>query len=652
MRSLLLTVYLLLHSAFVVNAQDHKWVAKTVTSGNNYTRAVVVTDDYVYAGGRHRSPSYYVSGIDTIIIPNWYGSRDMYIAKYEKTNGKMLWVKHFGTSKSEQVWNMTADELGNIYVQGEFFDSLNIDGKIIKGLGKHDSFLAKFNPTGTCIWLKKFSSVNGAYINDVSVFKNHIYLAGSYTERALYFDADSLTGGGGFILKFDLSGNLIWKLTDEAKSAKGSLAFQGITFAEDTIFFTASAYYLSQLGTIQVQATNNQWGDFAVGAVSTNGSPIWIKHSGTSYTEFPQRIRKSNNRLFIAGTFTGKAKILDQPVFAFDTSRTVAQSFNKQNVFIIETDLNGNAKKINTVYADVSRLGGLELDKNGFVWISAMFKDSVTFNGMTYYATGGSDAFLGFIDEKGDMQMSSHFGGNNFNVVEPGLGDRAHDLDFDSESNDIFWAGAFSGPYNFSGLSGRGHFLNNHYGILLKTEQSVNLNFDLRFKTKLCKDSTYVFSAPQFSLYDTVSWKVIYGLDTTIVNGNNLNIMYQNIETGSIILEISNKSSQQKKAYSITWVECSTKDSSDTNSIEQQVLETDIIEVYPNPVKNLLNINSKNLSKTQMFYDILSLQGQMIKTGELHNDETIDFSGIEKGVYHINFHSNGSFFQTERIVKQ
>ena len=128
-----ITLILLLLIKQDVFGQQAEWVAKTVTTGNNYTRALTIEGDYVYSGGRHRSPSYYVSGNDSIFIPQWYGSRDIYFAKYNKSTGKQIFVKHYGTSKSEQVWNITSDGQGGIYVQGEYFDSLNIDNKIIYG---------------------------------------------------------------------------------------------------------------------------------------------------------------------------------------------------------------------------------------------------------------------------------------------------------------------------------------------------------------------------------------------------------------------------------------------------------------------------------------------------------------------------------------
>ena len=633
-----------------VYGQNVDWIAKTVTSGNNYTRAVTIEGDYVYAGGRHRTPSHYVSGKDSLYIPQWYGSRDIYFAKYEKETGRQIFVKHFGTSKSEQVWNMISDGVGGIYIQGEYFDSLNLDGKIIYGLGKHDSFLAKFDTLGNCLWLKGFSSPNGAYINDLQVKDNKLYVAGGYTNKLMvYNNNDTMQGGGGFIQRYSLNGNFEWGLTDTSKSAKGTISFQGISIEGDNIYFTGGVNYLTKLGDFSVQATNNQWGDFIIGCIE-NERVMWVKHSGTSYSENAVRIVKSGNNLFVAGTFTGKSEFLGLEVKAGDTIGSAAQLFNKQNIFILKTDINGNPIFIESVNSSISRFGGLRLDYNGTPWINGIFQDSTSIQDSTYYSIGGSDMFIAKINEMSISKNIFHFGGNSLNLVEPGLGDRAHDLDFDKNSNSIYVTGAFSGSYNFSGLSGKGHFNNNHYGVLVKFDQEVDLT-SFNFSNVFCQDSSYQFVSPYFSDNDTVEWFLKSDAGTLNIKGRQLN--FNPIDTGvyNISLIVKNNFSNDS-IYKLVTVNSCALDTiiTDTTSFEEQFFVDKGIYIFPNPTQGILNFQGNSVEKVDRI-SVFNSFGELMINHFVENDKSIDLSDFSDGFYCIKLYFENNEMVTKQIVK-
>ena len=70
--------------------------------------------------------------------------------------------------------------------------------------------------------------------------------------------------------------------------------------------------------------------------------------------------------------------------------------------------------------------------------------------------------------------------------------------------------------------------------------------------------------------------------------------------------------------------------------------------LYPNPVKDLLFVKGDNMQQ----YDILSVDGKLIQSLQTNNDEdVIDFSGLESGVYMLRITSDKGVV-TRRIIKE
>ena len=73
-------------------------------------------------------------------------------------------------------------------------------------------------------------------------------------------------------------------------------------------------------------------------------------------------------------------------------------------------------------------------------------------------------------------------------------------------------------------------------------------------------------------------------------------------------------------------------------------IEKDNISVYPNPVIDILNIEIKDITKTEI-YDI---EGRNIQT--IYNSNTLNFGNYQKGIYLIKIYSNNKI-QIQKIIK-
>jgi hypothetical protein len=81
-------------------------------------------------------------------------------------------------------------------------------------------------------------------------------------------------------------------------------------------------------------------------------------------------------------------------------------------------------------------------------------------------------------------------------------------------------------------------------------------------------------------------------------------------------------------------------------------IQIDNISVYPNPVSNLLNVNTG--TNNDLSYSIFNIMGQSISNGKLTTiDNRIDFSQLSKGVYFFNiFNRELNKQNTYKLIKE
>jgi Zn-dependent metalloprotease len=89
--------------------------------------------------------------------------------------------------------------------------------------------------------------------------------------------------------------------------------------------------------------------------------------------------------------------------------------------------------------------------------------------------------------------------------------------------------------------------------------------------------------------------------------------------------------------------------SGDLNNSERIISENDEVVLYPNPVVNTLNINTRGVVKAIKIY---SSNGSVIRTVYNYSDyNSVDLSGLEKGIYFVEiFTEKGSVMK--KIIKQ
>jgi gliding motility-associated-like protein len=90
------------------------------------------------------------------------GSDDVYVVKMD-VNGNFIWAKNFGSKDGDWGNGICADGKGNVYITGEYRDSMVLSPTIlVKNYKRRDAFVVKIDINGNYVWGKRAGSDFGS----------------------------------------------------------------------------------------------------------------------------------------------------------------------------------------------------------------------------------------------------------------------------------------------------------------------------------------------------------------------------------------------------------------------------------------------------------------------------------------------------------
>jgi len=116
------------------------------------------------------------------------GQKDAFFAKYDSL-GNPIWVRTFGTSGNEEIFDIALDNRGNIYVAGVFQNNIafEVNGypTLIQSKGENDGFFIKYNTEGEVQWALPIGSKDMDILPNsgmgIAIGQNDdIYIAGTF----------------------------------------------------------------------------------------------------------------------------------------------------------------------------------------------------------------------------------------------------------------------------------------------------------------------------------------------------------------------------------------------------------------------------------------------------------------------------------------
>lgn len=268
-------------------------------------------------------------------------SDDIVLAKCN-SDGIVLWAESFGGVNYDKCFALTGDSDGNVYISGIIGSpSMDLGNSILitnEHPGGSDYFVAKFDPNGTVLWADTHGGLSTDNLYNLTVHNDILYGSGYFDSGFMAFETDSLfnhdTGSTDlFIVKYDLDGNLIWKLSeggDESDPAygiatdlQGNIYVAG-SFSSQTIDF----------GTTSITSTLDS--DIYLLKYTPDGTIDWaVAFNGNDFDGANGISTDQNGNFYLTGHFKGTIDF-DPGAAVVNLTSTIPDNMGGGDAFLLK----------------------------------------------------------------------------------------------------------------------------------------------------------------------------------------------------------------------------------------------------------------------------------------------------------------------------
>jgi hypothetical protein len=345
------------------------------------------------------------------------------------------------TSSNANIYDMVTDPSGNLYVAGDFINTVDFATDLstlnLTAVGDADGFIAKYNSTGVLQWVKQIGGSSDDKVAKVSLIGNTILLAGNFISTTNFDVTGStplnLTSYGAsdvFIAGYDITSgnNTFYK---QIGSAAGGEYAQGITFNSTSTFFVAVSgdqaimYDQANPAATVVPTNNFLVNHFLVAKYNiADGTYASTKYylDAANDNQITDIIHGAGgNGIFILGTFKGTVD--------FDQSLSIVSKTSNGGSDIFLASIDGVTAALNWVTTfgttssgevprDLNRIAANNFGLNSaYLTVAGNFSGSLTIgaatNDTTLLCNGAYDGFVAKFDFSGALIRAHQFGGIN-----------------------------------------------------------------------------------------------------------------------------------------------------------------------------------------------------------------------------------------------
>ncbi len=223
------------------------------------------------------------------------GQTDIFLAKYDLSNGNILGARQIGGSQADNLQALQASAAGEVYVGGSFSSPVLNLGSVVLNLGSsRDLLLIKISSTLQTNWANRYGGTTNNSFSAIRLDGSGIIASGYFSSSSLLLGTLSFTSTGnvsrGFIAGFTGSGAATWGLQTMGTGEEKVLALN----PDNAGSYLLAGYYSGALsaGGQTLSATGLQDGFLArlcsLPAVPVLSGPGTIcKNSSTSLSALP-----------------------------------------------------------------------------------------------------------------------------------------------------------------------------------------------------------------------------------------------------------------------------------------------------------------------------------------------------------------------------
>lgn len=234
-----------------------------------------------------------------------------------------IWVANATSDATSESMDIVMDDAGNSYITGYIsgdteFQNIQID----INLGYSDAIVAKINPQGQYVWVKRFNGpLSDKGIKIVLTSTNEIVITGTYYDN-ITFGSTTLNAVNNskdiFLAKLTNDGDVIWARSDGG--ALGDNPYGLALDSQDNIILTGQFEGTSTIGpntftSMLDPTTNLRSFDMFLAKYDSNGVPLWSK---AAYAEYEDRglgvVCDNADNIYLCGQFSDTIDFFGQTV--------------------------------------------------------------------------------------------------------------------------------------------------------------------------------------------------------------------------------------------------------------------------------------------------------------------------------------------------
>ncbi|MES2284137.1 MAG: SBBP repeat-containing protein [Bacteroidota bacterium] len=261
------------------------------------------------------------------------GGNDIFVAKYN-TNGVLQWTKSVGGGGGSDRGLGISESNGNVYITGDFQGTGYFPGTTLVTTGGLDIFVAKYNSAGDFQWIKKAGGVgNDEGYSISSDLAGNAYVTGYFSGTAI-FSGTSITSYGAndiFIAKYNPAGGLLW-----VKKAGGTGSDYGMGIKVDNsnnVFLTGGFRLTSTFGSLSIKGLNGD-SDVFIARYTSSGDVVWVKRAGGIINDYGRAIAlDAKSNCYITGNFGLEATFGATTIAGVDSAEIYFASYDASGNF-------------------------------------------------------------------------------------------------------------------------------------------------------------------------------------------------------------------------------------------------------------------------------------------------------------------------------
>lgn len=336
-----------------------------------------------------------------------------------------------GGTNFDHSYKVVVDALGNIYVSGLYTGTATFGNVTKVSAGQRDIFVAKYNSGGILQWVQSAGGPFDDQSYGISISGNgNVYITGVFW-GSITFGSNTINSFGRtdiLILKYNSNGIMQW--VQSAGGTDNDYSYGIAVDGSENVFITG--YYTGNAAFGSTTLTSpNMDPDIFLAKYNSLGALQWVQSAGGSGTQVSNGIAvDESGNIYITGglNISGNFGIFNISVIGY------------QDIFVAKYNSSGNIQWVKSMGGTSATGGAIAVDRNGNVFVTGLFSETVNFGNISKTSVGNIDAFVFKCNNLGVVQWVQSVGGSG---NERGYGVAA------DNNGDVYITGYFENTINF-----------------------------------------------------------------------------------------------------------------------------------------------------------------------------------------------------------